>query len=74
MKKRTILIFFYLVLFQVVTFAIEPFRFALFSDLHISTSNPVPAEDLSQSVTDVNALQGIDFVIVSGDVSESGDA
>ncbi len=74
MKKRHVLIFFYLVLFQVVTFAIEPFRFALFTDLHISTSNPVPAEDLRQAITDVNALQGIDFVIVSGDVSESGDA
>lgn len=49
------------------------FRFALFTDLHIQMINPQPAIDLQNAVNDVNALQGIDFVIVSGDVTESGD-
>jgi len=53
--------------------AAETFRFALFTDLHIQMINPQPAIDLQNAVNDVNALQGIDFVIVSGDVTESGD-
>ena len=56
-----------------VVYAAETFRFALFTDLHIQIINPQPAIDLKNAVNDVNALQGIDFVIVSGDVTESGD-
>ncbi|HEY6914717.1 MAG TPA: metallophosphoesterase, partial [Paludibacter sp.] len=63
----------YLVLFQLVAFASKPFRFALFTDTHISTTNPIPTEDLRNAITDVNSLQNIDFVLVDGDVSNSGD-
>lgn len=54
-------------------FAAQPFRFALLTDLHISVTNHRPTEDLQNAVTDVNKLSGIDFVIVSGDVSNLGD-
>ena len=49
------------------------FSFALLTDTHISNSNPQPLEDLQRSVADINALPDVDFVIVSGDLTESGD-
>jgi outer membrane protein assembly factor BamB/predicted phosphodiesterase len=72
MKKLIVVLIAFLIQFTVSSS--ESFRFALFTDLHISASNPVPAEDLRDAVADVNSLQGIDFVIISGDISESGDA
>jgi 3',5'-cyclic AMP phosphodiesterase CpdA len=73
MKK--IYYFFFLLFFQFAfaAYATEPFRFALFSDLHISTTNSIPSEDLQNAVIDVNKLQNVDFVIISGDVSNLGD-
>ena len=58
---------------QLLVLAIEPFRFALFSDLHISNDNLQATEDLQLAVKDVNTLKNIDFVLVAGDVSNSGD-
>ena len=49
------------------------FTFALLTDTHISTSNPKPMEDLQRSVADINANPNIEFVVVTGDLSESGD-
>ena len=49
------------------------FSFALLTDIHVSNSNPQPLEDLQRSVEDINATPDIDFVIVSGDLTESGD-
>lgn len=49
------------------------FSFALLTDLHISTSNPRPSEDLQRSVDDINRNPNIEFVVVTGDLSESGD-
>ncbi len=49
------------------------FSFALLTDVHISNSNRKPLEDLTNSVNEINATDGIDFVLVSGDVTESGD-
>ena len=49
------------------------FSFALLTDTHISNSNPQPLEDLQRSVADINAMPDVDFVIVSGDLTESGD-
>lgn len=73
MKKRNTLILIYLVLFLCVAFAAKPFRFALFTDTHISPTITQPTEDLINAVNDVNSLNDIDFVIVSGDVSDLGD-
>jgi len=73
MKIKQVLFILLIIGIQFSVFATEPFRFALFTDLHISPANPIPSEDLTRAVDDVNALTGIDFVIVSGDVSESGD-
>ncbi|MFA5044587.1 MAG: PQQ-binding-like beta-propeller repeat protein [Paludibacter sp.] len=76
MRKYAFLLFSIVFLFQCnsVTFATEPFRFALFTDLHLNVNNPTPAEDLHNAVNEVNSTKGIDFVLVSGDISESGDS
>lgn len=73
MKKLHTLLLVYLFLIPCVVFATEPFRFALLTDLHISTINPQPSEDLRLAVADVNTLKDIDFLLVSGDVSNLGD-
>jgi outer membrane protein assembly factor BamB/predicted phosphodiesterase len=49
------------------------FSFALLTDTHISTSNPQPMEDLQRSIADINQNPDIEFVVVTGDLSESGD-
>lgn len=49
------------------------FSFALLTDLHISTSNPNPMEDLQRSIADINQNPNIEFVVVTGDLTESGD-
>lgn len=47
--------------------------FALLTDIHVSNTNPQPLEDLQRSVADINAQDDVAFVIVSGDLTESGD-
>ena len=49
------------------------FRFAHLTDLHFSPNNPNPTEDLLRSVAQINATEGIDFVLVTGDITEEGD-
>lgn len=49
------------------------FRFAHLTDLHISPNNAQPTEDLLRSVAQFNATDGLDFVIVTGDLTEEGD-
>ncbi len=49
------------------------FRFALLTDIHISPSNPSPLEDLRRSIDDIKSLDSIDFVLISGDITEAGD-
>lgn len=75
MKKHSFFFCAIILIFQSfsVVFAAEPFRFALFSDLHITIKNPKPSEDLQKAVDEVNTISGLDFVLVSGDVSQNGD-
>jgi len=73
MKKFLYCFFLLLIEIQFAAYATEPFRFALFSDLHISSGYPQPTEDLQKAVSDVNQLSGIDFMIISGDISDLGD-
>ena len=49
------------------------FRFAHLTDLHLSPNNPNPTEDLLRSVAQINAADNIDFVLVTGDITEEGD-
>ena len=49
------------------------FSFALLTDTHISTSNPRPMEDLQRSIADINQNSSIEFVVITGDLTENGD-
>ena len=49
------------------------FRFAQLTDIHLTGSEGPHTDDLMRSIAHINASQGIDFVLVTGDVSECGD-
>ena len=49
------------------------FRFAQLTDIHLSPSNPNLTEDLLRSIAQINATDSIDFVLVTGDITEEGD-
>lgn len=59
--------------YTIIVYAQQNFSFALFTDLHIQMVNSTPAEDLRRAVEDVNANPAIEFVLVAGDVTETGD-
>lgn len=70
MKKTLIFLF---SLFCTITgVKADEFTFALFTDTHIARSD-VPTEDLQRAVEDVNKNSQIEFVLVSGDITEEGD-
>lgn len=51
----------------------ESFRFAQLTDIHFAPGNPNPTEDLLRSVAQINATDSIDFVLVTGDLTDNGD-
>lgn len=52
---------------------IGTFRFAQLTDIHLSENNPNPTEDLLRSIAQINATDSLDFVLVTGDITEEGD-
>lgn len=50
----------------------ERFRFALLTDIHV-TKKGTALEDLQNSIHQINRTQDIDFVLVTGDITEEGD-
>ena len=48
-------------------------RFAVVTDTHLNRNNPQPEEDLRRTVEDINADTTIQFVLATGDLTESGD-
>ena len=61
------------ILLPVLGQATGTFRFAQLTDLHLTSNNPTPTEDLLRSVEQINATDNIDFVLVTGDLTEEGD-
>ena len=53
--------------------AIDPFNFALVTDIHINPNAPTTIEDLRNSVQQINTTDGLDFVLVTGDITDGGD-
>lgn len=51
---------------------IKPFRFAFISDTHISAPNANPDLDLRRTVRDINVMDDIAFVVLTGDITELG--
>ncbi len=50
----------------------KPFRFAFISDTHIGSPNGSAEEDLRRTVRDINAMDDIAFVVLTGDITELG--
>lgn len=50
----------------------QSFKFAFVSDTHISTDPGDPAEDLRRTITDINLQNDLDFVVITGDITEMG--
>lgn len=50
----------------------QQFRFALLTDIHVTRSGTA-TDDLQNSINQINATDSIDFVLVTGDVTEEGD-
>lgn len=66
-----------LFLFLVLCLMLSPlrgksFRFALLTDLHLN-ADTLAYNDLKRSIDQINKTGNLDFVIVSGDVTEEGD-
>jgi len=48
-------------------------RFAQLTDIHLSQRAPSHADDLKRNIQRINALDSLDFVLVTGDLTENGD-
>lgn len=67
MKKIGFLLYFYL--HFAIVFA-QPLRFAHVTDLHVGSSTS--SEDLLRTINDINSQSDIDFVLLTGDITEFG--
>lgn len=67
MKKIHLLLL--LLLLQKPIFA-QQFKYAFVSDTHIGASTGI--EDLKRTVTDINQQKDLDFVVITGDITEMG--
>lgn len=52
---------------------ITPFRFAQLTDVHLNPNSEGPTKALMQSIEQINTTDSIDFVLVTGDLTEQGD-
>lgn len=50
----------------------KPFRFAFISDTHIGSPNGGADEDLRRTIGDINGMSDVDFVVLTGDITELG--
>lgn len=50
----------------------KPFRFAFVSDTHIGSPDGKAEEDLRRTVADINSMNDIAFVVITGDITELG--
>ena len=65
-------ILFLLILSTAANGQIKPFRIAFISDTHIGSPDGKAEEDLKRTVTDINNQPNIDFVVITGDITELG--
>jgi outer membrane protein assembly factor BamB/predicted phosphodiesterase len=66
------IIFFLLLSFIHLASTSQGFRFAFISDTHIGSPNGSAEEDLRRTVRDINAMDDIAFVVLTGDITELG--
>ena len=70
--KQYVLFFFFITGMYSASAQWKPFRFAFISDTHIGSPNGGAEEDLRRTVADINQMTGIDFVVITGDITELG--
>ncbi|MFC3561484.1 outer membrane protein assembly factor BamB family protein [Pedobacter jamesrossensis] len=66
--KNYLLIFLFILSFKSLN--AQSFKYAFVTDTHVGSSTG--EEDLRRTVADINELKDIDFVIVTGDITEMG--
>ena len=71
MKKRWLFFIFLIAMVQ-ASAQWKPFRFAFISDTHIGSPNGSAEEDLRRTVADINSMNDIAFVVLTGDITELG--
>jgi outer membrane protein assembly factor BamB/predicted MPP superfamily phosphohydrolase len=69
--KRLFLFLFLLPCLQCIS-QIKAFRFAFLSDTHIGSPNGAAEDDLRRAVADINNRKDVDFVVITGDITELG--
>lgn len=62
-------LFFFLLLHGLVA---QTFKFAFVTDTHISTPTGTPVDDLERTLADINQQADIEFVLITGDITEMG--
>lgn len=70
MKKIFLLVVFVVLTFFQLKAQNAPWKFAHVSDTHVG--NPTAIEDLRRTVKDINNNRELEFVIISGDITEFG--
>ena len=70
-KMRRIL--FLILLMLGCSVAAQHFRFVQLTDLHLNPKTPSHKRYLQESIRRINALDSIDFVLVTGDITDDGD-
>ncbi len=70
MKKA---LYLWLLLWMGVNAGAQDFRFAQMTDIHLSPGNQSREEDLMNSIEEINRMKDLDFVLITGDISEKGD-
>ncbi len=70
--KRTIAICCFFLLCISVSAQIKPFRFAFISDTHIGSPDGAAEQDLRRTVSDIDQMQDVAFVVITGDITELG--
>lgn len=71
MRRIILSLFLLLALFGSVR--AQNFRFAQLTDVHLYATMPSRTEDLMRSIEQINATEGLDFVLITGDITCDGD-
>jgi outer membrane protein assembly factor BamB/predicted phosphodiesterase len=70
--KKLALSFLFILLAVLSQAQFKPFRFAFLSDTHIGSPDGKAEEDLQRTITDLNQMTDIVFVVITGDITELG--
>jgi outer membrane protein assembly factor BamB/predicted MPP superfamily phosphohydrolase len=70
--RSAILVIFLIIISSTLHSQIKSFRFIHISDTHIGSPDGKAEEDLRRTVNDINQIQDIAFVVITGDITELG--